>query len=72
MNTPPMPKPLPVDMVPRIIYSPLARQARVQGSGLEVWEIIRVYRLVDQDFDRLQRSFDWLTLDQIRAALAFS
>lgn len=72
MTTSPIPKPLPVEMVPGIIYSPLAKRARVQGAGLEVWEIIRVYRLVDRDFERLRRSFDWLTSDQLRAALTFA
>ncbi|MGH2589082.1 MAG: hypothetical protein ACRDJE_29515 [Dehalococcoidia bacterium] len=72
MTTSPVPKPLPIEMVPRVVYSPLARQARVQGTGLEVWEIIHVYRLVEQDFARLQQSFDWLTPDQLHAALAFA
>lgn len=72
MTTPPIPKPLPIEMVPGIVYSPLAKQARVQGTGLEVWEIIRAYHLVDRDFPRLRQSFDWLTPAQLRAALAFA
>lgn len=72
MATSPIPKPLPVTLVPGIIYSPLAKRARVQGTGLEVWEIVRVFRLVDQDFERLRKSFDWLTPDQLNAALTFA
>jgi uncharacterized protein (DUF433 family) len=71
MTTPPMPRPLPVTLVPGITYSPLARRARVLGTGLEVWEIINGYRSVGYDFDRLRRAFDWLTEEQLRAALRF-
>jgi uncharacterized protein (DUF433 family) len=72
MSTPPVPKPLPVEIVPGIIYSPLAKRARVHGTGLEVWEIVRVYRMGDGDFERLQRSFHWLTPEQLRTALDFA
>lgn len=72
MTASPIPKPLPVRLVSGVIYSPLERRARVQGAGLEVWEILNVYRSVGSDFERLQRSFDWLTPTQLRAALAFS
>jgi uncharacterized protein (DUF433 family) len=72
MNTPPVPKPLPVEIVPGIIYSPLAKRARVHGTGLEVWEIIRVYRMAHEDFERLQRSFRCLTPEQLRTALDFA
>ena len=69
---PPVPKPLPVQMVPGIVYSPLARRARIQGAGLEVWEIVNAYQSVDRDFARLQASFDWLAPEQLCAALRFA
>jgi uncharacterized protein (DUF433 family) len=72
MTASPRPKPLPVRMVPGILYSPLAKRARIQGTGLEVWEIVRAYHSVDRDFDRLAESFDWLTSDQLHAALRFA
>jgi uncharacterized protein (DUF433 family) len=59
-------------MVPGIAYSPLAKRARIQGTGLEVWEIVRAYDSVNRDFARLAASFDWLTVDQLRAALQFA
>ena len=55
-------------MVPGILYSPLAKRARIQGTGLEVWEIARAYDSVDRNFARLAASFDWLTSEQLRAA----
>lgn len=71
MTTSPVPRPLPVQLVPGILYSPLAKRARIQGTGLEVWEIVNAYRSVDYDFARLRAGFDWLTEDQLRAALRF-
>ena len=72
MTASPHPKPLPVRMVPGILYSPLAKRARIQGTGLEAWEIVRAYHSVDRNFDRLAESFDWLTPEQLRAALRFA
>ena len=60
----------PVHLVPGIIYSPLERRARIAGTGLEVWEIIRGYRAVDQNWERLQAAYDWLSEEQLRAVLA--
>ncbi len=72
MTTSPVPKPLPVKMVPGIIYAPLAKRARIQGTGLEVWEIVAQYEAVNRDFAALQECFDWLTPEQLRAALRFA
>lgn len=58
-------------MVPGIVYSPFAKRARIQGSGLEAWEIVSAYESVDRDFARLQASFDWLVPKHLRAALHF-
>ncbi len=58
--------------VPGIVYSPLERRARIQGTGLEVFEILYVYRALDEDLERLQATFDWLAPEQLRAALAFA
>jgi uncharacterized protein (DUF433 family) len=72
MTTSPVPRPLPVQLVPGIVYSPLAKRARIQGTGLEVWEIVSAYEAVDHDVARLQAGFDWLTTEQLRAALRFA
>jgi len=72
MAVSPTPKSLPVTLVPGVTYAPLTRRARVEGIGLEVWEIVRVYRMVGEDLARLQRSFDWLTPEHLRVALTFA
>lgn len=54
-----------------IIYSPLSRRARIHGSGLEVFEIVRTWRAVEEDWQRLTEAYHWLTADQLNAALEF-
>ena len=59
--------------VPGIIFAdgPAGRRARVGGTGIEVFEIIATYRDVDKDWQLLKQSYEWLTEDQLRAALAY-
>ena len=52
-------------------YERLSLRARIAGTGLEVWEIIEVYRLYPT-FAGLRRNFNWLTPEQLHAALAFA
>ena len=66
------PKPHPAHDVPGIIYDPVTRRARIAGSALEVWEVIDGYRSVGYDWSRLESAFDWLTSEQLRAAVTFA
>lgn len=58
---------------PGIIYSEgvSGKRARIAGSGIEVWEIIAVYKNSGQTFKRLQKTYHWLTEQQIKAALGY-
>ncbi len=60
--------------VPGITFadSTSGRVARIAGTGLDVWEIIGEYRAVDRDWEHLKASFDWLSEQQLRAALAYA
>lgn len=60
--------------IPGIYFAdtPSGRTAKVAGSGLGVWEIVMGYRSVDEDLDRLQQSYHWLTEYQLRSALAYA
>jgi uncharacterized protein (DUF433 family) len=49
-----------------------ASRARVAGTGFDVFEVWYVYQNVAQDFARLRGAFDWLSEDQLRAALEFA
>jgi uncharacterized protein (DUF433 family) len=60
--------------VPGIVFadSPVGRIARVAGTGVEVFEVIRTDRDVGHDWDRLRQAYHWLSENQLRAALAYA
>jgi uncharacterized protein (DUF433 family) len=47
------------------------RPAKVEGTGLGVWEIINQLRWVPHDFEAQCAVFEWLEPKQIRAALDY-
>jgi len=47
------------------------RRARIAGTGIEVWEVIGAYKSVGNDYDRLRKAYNWLTDQQLRAAVGF-
>ncbi len=59
--------------IPGIIFvdSPSGRVARVAGTGIDVFEIIKAYREMGRDPGRLQSAYHWLSEVQLRAALAY-
>jgi uncharacterized protein (DUF433 family) len=58
---------------PGIVFadSPSGRHARVAGTGLDVWEIIAMYKSLERDPVRLREAYHWLTDAQLRAALGY-
>lgn len=60
-----------VHPVEGVLYEPLSRRAHVLGTGLEVFEIIRTWMAVEEDWEGLTDAYHWLTGDQLRAALHF-
>ena len=49
---------------------PTGRTAKVAGTGLAVWEVLRDY-VEDQDLERLHRAFSHLSRSQITAAMMY-
>ena len=47
------------------------RCAKIVGTGLGVWEIIEAYIDWDQDFARLADYYDWLSAEQLEAAIHY-
>jgi uncharacterized protein (DUF433 family) len=45
---------------------------RVPGTGIEVWEVVKVWLEVDRDWRALRANFAWLSEEQLRAALDFA
>ena len=50
---------------------PAGPEAKINGTGLAVWEIIAVYKAVSKDERALRARFPWLTEVQIKAALLY-
>ncbi|MHB8575693.1 MAG: DUF433 domain-containing protein [Dehalococcoidia bacterium] len=47
------------------------RMATIEGTGLGVWEIVKPYREFGDDWQELVDLFDWLSVEQLRAALNY-
>lgn len=60
--------------IPGIVFAdgPWGRRARVAGTGIDVFEVIRTFREVGEDWERLKAAYHWLSELQVRAALAYA
>ena len=58
---------------PGIVFAgaPGDREARVEGSGLEVWQVIEVHLACDRDLGRTRQVLTHLSDRQVDAALAY-
>jgi len=59
---------------PGVVFAdgPAGRRARIEGTGLEVWEVIQGYEALDKDFKALGKAFHWLTERQLLAAVGYA
>ena len=48
------------------------RVARVAGTGLEVFEVIKTFRAAGENWHRLKAALHWLSDAQLRAALTYA
>ncbi|MGE0540233.1 MAG: DUF433 domain-containing protein [Dehalococcoidia bacterium] len=51
---------------------PAEVRARILGTGLEVWEVVKTYHEVGEDWPRFRACYEQLTEDQLRAALTYA
>jgi uncharacterized protein (DUF433 family) len=60
--------------VPGIVFAdgPTGRRPRIEGTGLEVFEIIYAYRGLDERWEALKKWFHWLSDAQLEAALTYA
>ncbi|MGD9894895.1 MAG: hypothetical protein AB7R89_14860 [Dehalococcoidia bacterium] len=72
MTTTRSPEGIIVEDVSGVLYDPITDRARVQGTGVEVFEVMLIYRSVGNDWDRLRAACDWLDEEQLRSALSFA
>lgn len=59
--------------VPGIVFAdgPTGRRARIAGTGIEVFDVIPVYKDTGNSWEALKAAFHWLSDDQLRAAVAY-
>lgn len=59
--------------VPGVTFAegPTGRRARIEGTGLDVWEVIATWKGVGRNYQRLRAAYHWLTEEQLRAALEY-
>jgi uncharacterized protein (DUF433 family) len=59
--------------VPGIIFmdGPAGRRATIAGTGLDVWEVVATYKSLEEDYERLKASYEWLSDRQLSAALGY-
>jgi uncharacterized protein (DUF433 family) len=58
---------------PGIVFcdGPAGRRARIEGTGIDVWEVVASYLAVERDEQRLKAAYHWLSERQILAALGY-
>lgn len=48
-----------------------AQTARIAGTGIDVFEVIKAFHEMDDNWDDLRQAFNWLSDEQLRAALEY-
>ena len=58
---------------PGVVFAdgPSGRRARIEGTGIEVWEVIASYLALGKDKKRLKKAYVWLSDRQLLAALGY-
>jgi len=58
---------------PGVVFAdgPYGRRARVEGTGIEVWEVIAAWLAMGKDEKRLGKAYAWLSDRQLLAALGY-
>ena len=55
-----------------LVDGPAGRRARIEGTGIDVWELISAYQELNSDLHDLKEAFHWLTDRQIMAATGYA
>ncbi|MEK6692907.1 MAG: hypothetical protein AABY44_05710 [Nitrospirota bacterium] len=59
---------------PGIVFvdGPAGRRARIEGTGIDVWELVSAYQELNNNLSALKKAFHWLTDRQIMAAIGYA
>ena len=50
---------------------PTGRRAKIAGTGIDIWEFIAAFKSIDENYDKLEKTYHWLSDQQIRSALSY-
>lgn len=58
---------------PGVVFTdgPTGRRATVAGTGIDVWEVVRVYKACGEDLEALAQALPQLSRRQLEAALHY-
>jgi len=58
---------------PGVVFAdgPYGRRARIEGTGIEVWEVVAAWLAVGKAKKRLRKAYAWLSDRQLLAALGY-
>lgn len=58
---------------PGVVFAdgPYGRRARVEGTGIEVWEVLAAWLAMGKDEKRLKKAYAWLSDRQLLAVLGY-
>ncbi len=50
---------------------PTGRRAKIAGTGIDIWEFIATFKGLGENYDKLKKTYHWLSEQQIRSALTY-
>jgi len=58
---------------PGVVFAdgPAGRRARIEGSGIDVWEMISSYLALGKDERRIREAYHWLSERQLLATIGY-
>jgi uncharacterized protein (DUF433 family) len=50
---------------------PTGRRAKIAGTGIDIWEFIATFKSLGENYDKVKKTYHWLSDQQIRSALSY-
>jgi uncharacterized protein (DUF433 family) len=47
------------------------RRAKIAGTGIDIWEFIATFKGLGENYDKIKKTYHWLSEQQIRSALTY-
>jgi uncharacterized protein (DUF433 family) len=53
------------------VDGPTGRRAKIAGTGIDIWEFIATFKGLGENYEKLKKTYHWLSDQQIRSALSY-